>query len=58
LLKALEREGLQATASEVLPVKQVPNKKGKKPKAGNRVGKITNTHIEGVDLTKDFVRPI
>lgn len=57
LVKALEKDGLQATLSEASPSKQPLKKKGKKPKATNRVGKITNTHIEGVDLTKDYVRP-
>ena len=57
LLRSLEKDGLQPTASEILPSKGLGKKKGKKPKVHNRVHKITNTHIEGVDLTKDFVKP-
>lgn len=59
LLKALERSGLQATASEDLPAAP-PKKKGKKQKApARRINKITNTHIDiaGVDLSKDYVKP-
>ncbi|KAG8905173.1 hypothetical protein FRB99_000587 [Tulasnella sp. 403] len=57
ILRSLERDGLQATASETLPAKQLPKKRSKKPKTSNRVHKITNTHIADVDLTKDFVKP-
>lgn len=57
LLKALERSGLQATLSDDLPV-QAQKKKGKKSKApAKRIHKITNTHIAGVDLSKDYVKP-
>ncbi|KAG8875601.1 hypothetical protein FRB97_004859 [Tulasnella sp. 331] len=59
LLKALERSGLQATASEDLPA-QAPKGKKKKAKApAKRINKITNTHIDiaGIDLTQDYVKP-
>ncbi|KAG8852607.1 hypothetical protein FRB96_008606 [Tulasnella sp. 330] len=59
LLKALERSGLQATASEDLPA-QAPKVKKKKAKApAKRINKITNTHIDiaGIDLTQDYVKP-
>lgn len=56
LLKALERSGLQATLSEDLPA-AAPKKKGKKNKGtAKRIHKITNTHIAGVDLSKDYVK--
>lgn len=54
LPKALEKEGLQATASEAVPAKPVTKKKDKKSKAGNRNVKIQNTHITNIDLRKDF----
>ncbi|KAG8918624.1 hypothetical protein FRC01_001756 [Tulasnella sp. 417] len=53
LLKALEKEGLQPTASEAVPAKPT-KKKDKKAKAGNRNVKIQNTHITNIDLRKDF----
>ncbi|KAG8934299.1 hypothetical protein FRC02_010253 [Tulasnella sp. 418] len=56
LLRSLERDGLQATASESLPIKPLPTKKkGKKPRTSTRPAKITNTHL-AIDLSKDFVK--
>jgi len=58
ILKSLEQDGLQATMTEALPTKQLPNKKkGKKSRATNRQTKITNTHLPGIDLSKDYVKP-
>ncbi|KAG9014670.1 hypothetical protein FRB90_005253 [Tulasnella sp. 427] len=54
LLKALEKEGLQPTASEAVAAKAAPKKKDKKSKAHNRNVKIQNTHITNIDLRKDF----
>lgn len=56
LLKFLEAEGMQASTSEAL-VKDAPKKKSKKAKVVNRNTKISNTHVAGIDLTKDYVKP-
>lgn len=55
LLKALASEGLHATAAEA-PVAKVPasKKKGKRSAPKQRQVRITNTHLKGVDLSKDW----
>jgi len=57
LLKSLERDGLQATASEALPVRQLPKTKSKRTKTGPRRVQVANTHVADVDLTVDYQRP-
>jgi len=59
LLRALESEGLQATAAEFAPGKgAAPKKKGKKSAPRQRPARITNTHLKmEVDLSKDYVAP-
>jgi transcription initiation factor TFIIE subunit beta len=58
ILKSLAQDGLQATMTEALPVRQLPSKKkGKKARATTRQTKITNTHLPGIDLSKDYVKP-
>ncbi|OUM64765.1 hypothetical protein PIROE2DRAFT_8377, partial [Piromyces sp. E2] len=50
----LEKAGLKSM--EVFATKVNPkNKVKKKSKQRNRKVKITNTHLEGIDLTKDYV---
>jgi len=54
LSKELEKAGLKSM--EVYESKINPkNKVKKKSKQRNRKVKITNTHLEGIDLTKDYV---
>ncbi|ORX60821.1 transcription initiation factor IIE, beta subunit [Piromyces finnis] len=54
LSKELEKAGLKSM--EVYQSKINPkNKVKKKAKQRNRKVKITNTHLEGIDLTKDYV---
>jgi transcription initiation factor TFIIE subunit beta len=55
LLKALASEGLHATAAEAPVVKPPPTKKkGKRSTPKQRQVRITNTHLKGVDLSKDW----
>ncbi|ORX80289.1 hypothetical protein K493DRAFT_320910 [Basidiobolus meristosporus CBS 931.73] len=52
----LEKAGLKTM--EVFEKKAaVDDSKQKKAKARNRKVKITNTHLEGIDLTQDYVAP-
>lgn len=59
----LENEGLSATRTvETVPRTQAPSgaaQRGKKGKRGNapRKFKLQNTHLKGVDLSKDFIKP-
>jgi transcription initiation factor TFIIE subunit beta len=56
LLKALASEGLQATTAEAL-IPKAPmgtKKKGKKSAPRQRQVRITNTHLKGVDLSRDW----
>ncbi|KAI0060143.1 transcription initiation factor IIE subunit beta [Artomyces pyxidatus] len=59
LLKQLQSEGLQATASEAPTVKgPMGKKKGKKAAPRQRQMRLTNTHLKGsIDLSKDYVAP-
>ncbi|GAK63003.1 transcription initiation factor IIE subunit beta [Moesziomyces antarcticus] len=62
LPKELEREGLTTTDMLDAPVSAAQlaaNAKNKKKKKGSgpRRFKLQNTHLEGVDLSQDFVRP-
>lgn len=62
LPKELEREGLSTTDMLDTPVSAAQlaaNAKNKKKKkgAGARRFKLQNTHLEGVDLSQDFVKP-
>lgn len=62
LPKELEREGLSTTDMLDAPIsaaQAAANAKNKKKKkgAGARRFKLQNTHLEGVDLSQDFVRP-
>jgi transcription initiation factor TFIIE subunit beta len=52
-------EGLQAAAAEAGVPKQpgAGKKKGKKGAPKQRQVKLTNTHLKGVDLTRDYVPP-
>jgi len=55
LLKDLASEGLQATAAEASIPKTGPTKKkGKKSVHRQRQAKIINTHLAGIDLSKDY----
>ncbi|KAJ1656268.1 transcription factor TFIIE beta subunit, TFIIEB, Tfa2 [Dispira simplex] len=54
LAKELNRAGLKQM--EVFEKKVIkPESKSKRAKQRNRRVKITNTHLEGIDLTKDYV---
>jgi transcription initiation factor TFIIE subunit beta len=56
LLKDLASEGLQATAAEAtIPKTAMAKKKGKKTVHRQRHAKITNTHLVGIDLSKDYI---
>ncbi|SJX61181.1 related to TFA2-TFIIE small subunit [Sporisorium reilianum f. sp. reilianum] len=62
LPKELEREGLSTTDmldSPISAAQLAANAKNKKKKkgAGARRFKLQNTHLEGVDLSQDFVKP-
>jgi transcription initiation factor TFIIE subunit beta len=55
LLRALASEGLQATTAEALiPKAPTGKKKGKKSAPRQRQVRITNTHLKGVDLSRDW----
>ena len=55
LLKALASEGLQATTAEAsIPKAPTGKKKGKKSAPRQRQVRITNTHLKGVDLSRDW----
>lgn len=55
LRRALEQEGLQTTAAEApVPKGQTGKKKGRKSAPRQRQVRITNTHLKGVDLSKDW----
>ncbi|KAF7975261.1 hypothetical protein HWV62_10136 [Athelia sp. TMB] len=57
LVKALASEGLAATqAEESIPKGPATKKKGRKSAPRQRQVKITNTHLKGVDLSKDYVK--
>ncbi|KAG9096993.1 hypothetical protein FRC06_008122 [Ceratobasidium sp. 370] len=58
MLKSLESEGLQITATESsAKTTGTQKKKGKKSAPRQRPVKITNTHLQGIDLSKDYVAP-
>ncbi|KAI0668836.1 transcription initiation factor IIE subunit beta [Trametes maxima] len=60
LLRALESEGLQATAAAAPTIKSgaATKKKGKKSTARQRQIRLTNTHLKGtIDLSRDYVAP-
>ncbi|KAI0651267.1 transcription initiation factor IIE subunit beta [Trametes meyenii] len=60
LLRALESEGLQATAAAAPVIKSgaAAKKKGKKSAARQRQIRLTNTHLKGtIDLSRDYVAP-
>lgn len=59
LLKHLQSEGLQVTASETPVTKgQAGKKKGKRSAPRQRQVRITNTHLRGqIDLSRDYVAP-
>lgn len=55
----LSVEGLQVTAAEAIAPK-APNTKKKGKRGGaprQRQARITNTHLKGIDLSKDYVAP-
>jgi len=56
LLKALASEGLQVTAAEASVAKAptTTKKKGKRSAPKQKQVRITNTHLKGVDLSKDW----
>jgi len=55
LVKSLQSEGLQTTASETVAPRlpQSKNRKGKKPR--QRQSRITNTHKMDIDLSRDYL---
>lgn len=55
LPRELEKAGLKSMEVFEKKVAAEAIKKGKKTRRGMRV-KMTNTHIEGLDLTQDFVK--
>ncbi|KAJ3092945.1 hypothetical protein HK102_000039 [Quaeritorhiza haematococci] len=56
LTSELEKAGLKTM--EVFSTRPKTQNKAKgKSRRGNRKMKITNTHLEGIDLTKEFVAP-
>ncbi|GAB1522251.1 hypothetical protein RhiTH_005365 [Rhizoctonia solani] len=58
MIKALESEGLQiSTAESSSKSNGQQKKKGKKSAPRQRPVKITNTHLQGIDLTKDYAPP-
>lgn len=62
LPKELEREGLSTTDMLDAPISAAQlaaNAKNKKKKKGTgaRRFKLQNTHLEGVDLSQDFIKP-
>lgn len=59
LPKELEREGLSTTDMLDAPISaaQLASSKDKKKKKGARKFRLQNTHLEGIDLSQDFVKP-
>ncbi|KAM0750575.1 hypothetical protein T439DRAFT_380464 [Meredithblackwellia eburnea MCA 4105] len=58
LANELHAAGLSSSSSTTLPTKPTTGKKGskqKKPGQNNRKHKITNTHLEEIDLSRDFL---
>ncbi|KDN48354.1 hypothetical protein RSAG8_02946, partial [Rhizoctonia solani AG-8 WAC10335] len=58
MIRALESEGLQITTAESSAKSNgLQKKKGKKGAPRQRPVKITNTHLQGIDLSKDYAPP-
>jgi transcription initiation factor TFIIE subunit beta len=53
VLRALDSEGLAPTISTTIAAKPQPKKKARKA-TKSRPTRITNTHIQGVDLSMDY----
>jgi len=53
IMRALDFEGLAPTISQTIANKPQPKKKARKATKA-RPTRLTNTHIEGVDLSMDY----
>jgi len=57
VVRALNSEGLSATVSQNAVSRPLPAKKKSRKGARPRPIKLTNTHITGIDLSQNYIRP-